>query len=428
MAVVSVGDVLGQALRVDAVLGRGGGGTVFLATDLWLGRKVAVKVLADPVARSPELIELFKNEAQALTRVRSDRVAQAYAMGPHADSCWLAMEYVDGSSLAAIIRDHAANRALVPLQRALSILREVATGLAAVHRAKLVHRDVKPANIVVETHTGRPVLVDFGLAVADGHRVKGPAIAGTASYMAPEQSFGEDVSAQTDIYALGVTAFELLTGELPYRGETMMEVLVKHALEELPRVSTHRPEIAVFDDVIGHALAKRPEDRYPSCDAFVAAIDRALRSFDTRPTVPPLASVESPPPLAAAVRILVVDDDPAFRRFAMRLLEARFTGDKTRIQLLEAASGQAALSIAYACAPDLVLLDFDMPGLDGIATLTELRRLPRGNDARVVVVSSSVGENERWRFEVLGVTDFLKKPISGGALVATLARIVGEVR
>lgn len=423
MSVVAPGDLLGEALRVEALLGEGGGGSVFLATDIFLGRKVAVKVLPDVVAESSELLAQFQSEAQALARVRSDHVAQAYAMGPRAGTLWLAMEHIDGSSLADILREHAENDALVPVQRALAILRQIASGLAAVHRAKLVHRDVKPANVVVETHTGRPVLVDFGLAIADGAR---PGVAiGTASYMAPEQSFGDDITARTDIYALGVTAYELLTGQLPYRGETMVEILVKHAIEELPRVSRLRPELAAFDDAIGRALAKKPADRHASCDAFIAALDRALAHIETRPTIPPLPEAIRDATLTNALRILVVDDDPAFRRLAARFLEARFAKDG--VQIFEAADGESALAAAQACEPDLVLLDFEMPNLDGIQTLTELRRLPRGQDARVVVVSASVEASERWRFSVLGVSDFLRKPISGGALVATVARIVGRL-
>jgi serine/threonine-protein kinase len=413
-----IGEVLGDALRIESVLGRGGSGTVYLASDLWLARKVAVKALMGPLASDARAVSQFRTEAQALARVRSEHVAQAYGMGSKDGACWLAMEYIEGSSLATIMRDHAANRALVPAARALSILRQAASGLAAVHRAGLVHRDVKPANIVVERGTGRPVLVDFGLAMAEGERAPPD---GTAAYMAPEQAdaFGDNdrLTGKADIYSLGVTAFELLTGRLPYQGRTPLEMLVKHALDEPPLVSEFRSGLAPVDEVVAKALAKDPAHRHASADALVVALEDALIAIDRRPTYPPLVTVAE---LSDAPRVLIVDDDPAFRRFATMLLREALPN----VQVLDAPDGETALSIAYQATPDLVLLDFDMPGIDGIETLTELRRLPRGNDARVLVVSGTATAQDQWRFSVLGVTDFLKKPTAPEELVATVSRLV----
>jgi serine/threonine-protein kinase len=316
------------------------------------------------------------------------------------------------------MRDHAANRALVPPARALSILRQAASGLAAVHRAGLVHRDVKPANIVVESGTGRPVLVDFGLAMAEGERAPPD---GTAAYMAPEQAgalgVSDTLTGKADIYSLGVTAFQLLTGRLPYEGRTPLEMLVKHVLDEPPLVSQFRPGLAAADEVVAKALAKDPAQRHASADALVVALEDALIAVDGRPTSPPLVAVAE---LSDAPRVLVVDDDPAFRRFATLLLKDALPD----VQVLDAPDGETALSLAYQTTPDLVLLDFDMPGIDGIETLTELRRLPRGNDARVLVVSGTASAQDQWRFSVLGVTDFLTKPTAPEELVATVARLI----
>ena len=413
-----LGEVLGDALRIEGVLGKGGSGTVYLATDLWLARKVAVKALTGPLAKDPRAVSQFRTEAQALARVRSDHVAQAYGMGSKDGACWLAMEYIEGSSLAKIMRDHDANAAQVPVARALAILRQAAYGLSAVHRAGLVHRDVKPANIVVESGTGRPVLVDFGLATAEGSSTTPD---GTAAYMAPEQAgaFGDasTITGKADIYSLGVTAFQLLTGRLPHEGRTPLEMLVKHALDEPPTLSRLRPGLNAVDEVIRKAMAKDPANRHASADALVVALEEALIAVDRRPTSPPHIPVAE---LSDAARLLVVDDDPAFRRFVTALLQEALPG----VQVLDAPDGETALSLAYQATPDLVLLDFDMPGLDGIETLTELRRLDRGNEARVIVVSGTASEQHQWRFSVLGVTDFLRKPVAAEDLVATVARLV----
>jgi serine/threonine-protein kinase len=440
MTLLTAGDTFGESLEIERVLGRGGMGTVYLANDRLLDRRVAVKVLSEPHAQNPVAVERFKREARALAQLRSEHVARAYAMGSTVRSgeirsatCWLAMEYVDGASLAEIIEAHRNHGALVPVHRALAILRQTALGLSAVHRSRLVHRDVKPCNVVIEEHTGRPVLVDFGLVGTDGEKAEFETLAGTASYMAPEQAgLGPSrgvLTTQSDVYALGCTAFELMTGRVPFAGGTSMEVVVKQALEAPPRISSIRPELAPLDDLIARMLAKDPRARFPSCDALVNAFDEALAHFDehaaTAPSAPP-ARTRSPlskttHDLRHGTRILVVDDDPAFRRLVVALLDDHFEG---RVQLVEADSGETALRTAEQVGADIVLLDFDMPGLDGIETLTRLRRLSRAASSRVVVVSGRVQDADRWRFSVLGVSDFLAKPIAPELFVSTVARMV----
>ena len=272
--------------EVESELGRGGMGLVYLARDVWLGRAVAIKVIAPIFAGDSGVTARFREEAKALASIRNPYIVQVYASGPYGTSHYLAMEFVRGRSLRELLKGAKREGGPVPVYRALSILADVAGGVDAVHAAGLVHRDVKPANILIEEDTGRPVLVDFGLAVPGDRHAR--ALLGTPRYMAPEQTglgrFGTAVSPRTDVYALGVTAFELLTGRVPFEGVTPEEVLRQHADSPVPLLSTVRPELQAFDSVIlrsGRCRRIRPSATRPAapsragCSAPTAACARA---------------------------------------------------------------------------------------------------------------------------------------------------------
>jgi serine/threonine protein kinase len=333
------------------------------------------------------------------------------------------MEFVEGSDLETIIESYRAHDEVVPLHRAATILRQAASGLAAVHAQKLIHRDLKPSNVLVEAGTGRPVLIDFGLALPQRSPDDAPmTVAGTPQYMAPEQWNPEsgEISAATDVYGFGAMAFELLTGHPPFGAQSTAGLMLAHVMEEAPRVSVDRPSAAPLDEVIARAMAKSPADRYADGHALYVALDAALR--DALPEEPSFPRTWMPPPMvdsAQGLRALVVDDDDSFRRFAARALELGFP--KVALSTREAASGEAALALAEAEMPDLLVLDFDMPGLNGLETLSHLRALPGGSRARVLVVSGSIERLGQWQFDVLGVVDFAEKPIA----LRELAKIVG---
>jgi serine/threonine-protein kinase len=408
--------------EVEQELGRGAMGVVYLARDVGLGRSVAVKLIAPEYAGNARVVAYLQREARALATIRSDHVVQVYASGPHRDSYFFAMEFIRGRSLETIINDHRRHGTYVPMYRALTILRQIAHGLGTAHAAGIVHRDVKPANIVIEENTGRPVLVDFGLAVpADAHAEA----AGTPTVMAPEAGGmveGGIVTVRTDIYSLGCTAYKLLTGRLPFESKNMVDLLRAHMVEEAKPVSALRADLAPFDPVFARALAKNPSERYASCEDLAAALDQAgSRWMPNDPTGASSAPGAIPSDGVAGLRVLVVDDDDMFRAFASRAVKLAFHGVGARI--MAAGSGLEALSSALQTPPNLVLLDYDMPGLDGINTLSRLRVLPGGLEARILVVSARANENERWRFSVLGVQDFLAKPVQLQDLVDTVTRI-----
>ncbi len=420
--VPTTADVVDDRYALDYRLGEGAMGVVYLAHDVDLGRTVALKLVAksgDATRR-----DAIRREAAALAAIRHPHVVQVFDFGAHGDSFFFAMEYVHGRPVDELLADFRAHRAFVPVHRALTIALQTAGGLGAAHAAGIVHRDVKPSNVVIEQRSGRPVLVDFGLA----HRLAlgdSSEIVGTPTYMAPEQSLARPIGPPADVYGLGCTVFELLTGRPPFLGETAAELLRMHALEPAPTLSSLRPELAPLDAVLARALAKTPESRYATCEAFRDALEAVGERWLTTSSPPPSLSLTPRPSdhieVEGAIRILVVDDDEDFRRFAKRAAQLSMLG--VYLSVSAVASGHEAIASARRRPPQLVILDYDMPDLDGLATLSALRALPSGADARVVVVSGRTKAEERWRFGMLGVQDFVDKPVQLADLVGTLMAI-----
>lgn len=413
--------------QVHSELGRGGMGVVYLATDLGLQRSVALKMISPKYADDPEWVSGFHKEAVALASIRNPHVVQIYAFGGHEQAYFFAMEYVRGRNLRRILSEHRSHGEAVPVHRALTILAQLGEGLDAVHATGLVHRDVKPENIVIEEDTGRPVLVDFGLAVPSATTTE-MFEGGTPDYMAPEQTwfapFGSVITPRTDVYALGCVAFEMLTGRVVFEGDDQRAVVRAHVEKPARPASSVRVNLAPFDEAFERALAKSPQDRYASCPDLVRALAAAGDAWQRNEKA--ITELPPPPPPASsalldAYRVLVVDDDPSFRRFATRAVQLAFYGAMPRITAVD--SGAAAIASAARNPPDLVLLDFDMPELDGVDTLSRLRALPGGERARVVMMSGNAGGSDRWRFSILGVNDFVDKPVDLEQLVQAISAI-----
>ena len=414
---------------LERELGRGGMGRVYLAHDTGLDRVVAIKVIDPELAQNAEISALFRREAMALARVRSGHVVQVYAFGTHEGAPFFVMEYVEGADLDASIASYARSGGVVPLHRAGTILRQAASGLAAVHAQGIVHRDIKPSNILVEAGTGRPLLIDFGLAqrpMTTDPGIDSPI--GTPLYMAPEQ-WGIDpvvtlATPATDVYGFGATAFELLTGAPPFVADSAARLMYLHATAAVPKASAIRPSVAPFDAVLARAMSKSAGDRYPDGGALGQALEEALEL--ALPGGAPAEASSTPPPSVAGgpatLSALVIDDDDMFRAFAERALRLAFEGVPIRVR--HAPGGAEGLALAQAEIPDLLVLDFDMPGLNGLETLSHLRALPHGNHVRVLVVSGQIERVGRWQFDVLGVVDFVAKPVA----VRELARVLASMR
>ncbi len=271
--------------RIESVLGRGGMSVVYLAEQTRLGRKVALKVLASGlIERDDHFRNRFLQESHLAASLDHPHIIPIYDAGEDNGCLYIAMRYVEGRDLAEIIREEGA----LGLGRTLFILDQVASALDAAHEHELVHRDVKPANVLLVGNTDRVYLTDFGVAkpTTSAGLTRTGFFIGTPDYSAPEQIEGRDVDARTDIYALGAMLYTCLTGFAPYARDTEVAVLQAHLLEPPPKLKEQRPDLPRgLDRVIATAMAKSKEDRYASCGELMEAAEAAAHERSTRPAV-----------------------------------------------------------------------------------------------------------------------------------------------
>jgi serine/threonine protein kinase len=294
--VLTAGDVLGNRYRLDEPIATGGMGEVWRATDVVLGRPVAVKVLRPALLPDAAFDARFRAEARTLAALSHPNVVSVYDYGrspvPEGDAAYLVMAHVDGRPLS----DRIATTGGLPVGETLAVLAQAADALQAAHEHGVVHRDVKPANLVVRPD-GTVVLVDFGVARSPEltSATTGNQVLGTALYMAPEQASGRQVSPATDIYALGAVGYHCLVGHPPFAGETPIEVALRHVSEEPPPLPSWVPP--PVRTLIMRALAKDPADRFPDAAAFAAATRAAAAAARRGDTAGAGAAVPVPPPL-----------------------------------------------------------------------------------------------------------------------------------
>ena len=268
-------DALRGRFAVERELGRGGMGIVLLARDLALDRPVAIKLLPAALARQPHLRERFLREARTAAGLSHPNVVPIHAVEAAGDVVFFVMGYVEGETLARRV----SRGGPLPVGEATRVLRDVAWALAYAHGRGVVHRDVKPDNILLDRGSGRALVTDFGIArvadetrslTLDGH------VMGTAQFMSPEQAAGEPLDGRSDLYALGVVGFLALTGRPPFEAPSVPALLAKQLLEEPPPVASLRAELPPrLAEAIDRCLAKRPDDRFDSAEALAAALDEA---------------------------------------------------------------------------------------------------------------------------------------------------------
>ena len=289
--------------RVEGEIGRGGMAVVYRAKDLRLGRTVALKVLAPELARNDIFRKRFVHESEVAAAIDHPHIVPIFEAGETDGILYIAMRYVQGRDLRALID----REGPLPLDAAGRIAVQVASALDAAHSHDLVHRDVKPGNILVAEgtdadHPEHVYLTDFGLTKKSlsltGFTTVGQFV-GTLDYVAPEQISGRPVDGRCDVYSLGCVVFELLTATPPFRREDDLALLWAHLYSEPPQVTPLRPELpAAVDEVMARALAKSPEERHDTCLQFVAAM-RTAWSVREEPAARP--ALEHPPTQLVAV-------------------------------------------------------------------------------------------------------------------------------
>nr|MBA3659146.1 serine/threonine protein kinase [Gemmatimonadales bacterium] len=274
---------LSGAYTVEGEVGRGGMGVVYRARDERLQRRVAIKVLPPELAFQRDIRERFTREAQTAARLSHPHIVPIHSVGEGQGLVYFVMGFVDGESVAARIR----RRGPLPIEDARRIMKETADALSAAHALGVIHRDIKPDNILLEGTRGRVMVTDFGIAKAlsgsSGATLTGAGVAiGTPAFMSPEQAAGErDIDGRSDLYSLGIVTYQMLTGELPFQAPTVAGILMKQITEPAPDIRERRPDVP--EDMalaVSRCLEKDPEHRWPSADGLRRALEsRSVGSY-----------------------------------------------------------------------------------------------------------------------------------------------------
>jgi eukaryotic-like serine/threonine-protein kinase len=273
-SVVVIGTRLSGRYELDSKLGSGGMSTVYLGRDTTLERWVAVKILHREISDQPDQIERFRREARTVAQLSHPNVVAVIDAGEDGGHPYIVFEYVEGETLKQRIE----RLGRLPLDEAAAYAIEVGRGLAAAHARRMVHRDVKPQNVLIDAE-GRAKVTDFGIArelESDGLTATGRVL-GTTDYVSPEQAMGHNVDARSDIYSLGVVLFEMLTGRPPFSAETLVGVAMKHVNEDMPDIQVRRPEVSsALAAVVDRATVKDPSGRYPEMASMLDDLESAL--------------------------------------------------------------------------------------------------------------------------------------------------------
>jgi two-component system LytT family response regulator len=395
--------------RVLSLLGKGGMGEVFLAEDMRLHRKVALKVLLPEVAQDTEKLARFVLEARAASSLSHPNAAHIYEIGEEGGRHFLAMEYIEGQTLERRLSGEP-----LPLAEMVAIAGQVADALDAAHTRGIAHRDIKPANLMIDAR-GHVKVLDFGLAkilpqagkeiaassqLATQFLTSGGVVLGTVSYMSPEQALGRDIDHRTDLFSLGVVLYQMASGKLPFAGASAQETLARilqSPPDALGRLNYELPE--EFERIVRKCLEKDREKRYQSAKELL--LD--LRGLERAPTGEKTRS--------GAIRAVIVDDE----ELARHLLREYLTQAGGVEVIAECANGFEAVKAIAERKPDLVFLDVQMPKLDGFEVLELI-------DPSVAVIYVTAYDQYAMRAFDAHAVDYLLKPFSADRFKKALER------
>jgi serine/threonine protein kinase len=400
------GSLIDKTYRVVGPLGQGGMGMVVLAVDERLERDVAIKLIRPTYGRNKNARDRFLIEARAMARVRHENVVEIFSFGEIEGSPYFVMEYVPGSNVANWLDDLILEDKLPSIDESLGYLDQICRGVAAIHISGTVHGDLKPSNILLGP-ASRVAIADLGLSRLFDHMGRAGAhpMAGTPAYMAPEFARADlppQLLQRSDVYALGVIAYEMLTGEPPFDIVTTADMLKAHAGQP-PLPSSLRPELGIgFDLPLLASIRTDPVKRTASADEFRRQILEAREALVTP---------------SQAIRIVVADDDADFRALAGETLAYAFPN----AQIETVADGEAALKAIDREPAQLAVIDLDMPGLNGVELTAALRA---NHDLPIVVCTASGGAPDWKLLSAIGADGFLVKPIDPFALVALARKMV----
>src|SRR6476661_7809107 len=269
-----VGMQLNGRYRLDAQIGAGGMSTVYRAFDATLERRVAIKLMHRDIAAETDQLERFRREARAVAQLSHPHIVGVIDAGEEDGRPFIVFEYVEGETL----KDRIRRLGRLPVDEAIAYAIEIARALGAAHARGIVHRDIKPQNVLVDEE-GSAKVTDFGIARSldeDGLTADGRVL-GTTDYVSPEQALGHDVNGQSDIYSLGIVLYEMLTGDVPFHGENQISVAMKHVREDLPDVKRRRPEISAgLAAILDRMTCKDLRKRYPDARTLQADLEDAL--------------------------------------------------------------------------------------------------------------------------------------------------------
>ena len=433
----SAGQLLGSYKLLER-LGAGGMGEVWRAEDTKLLRELAIKILPAQLASDPEWKSRFLREARTVAQLNHPNIATIYNIEETRDNTlFIAMELVQGESVAAMI----SRGGRIMAADAVRIAVHVADGLSEAHAKGIIHRDIKPDNILVSPRFVK--VLDFGIAkkvggTADPGLTQGGMVMGTPHYMSPEQALGRPVDPRTDIFSLGVVLYEMLSGTKPFTGEAITEVMLKIVMSEARDISTTATGITPkLADIVRRCMAKEPDQRFPNCDELRDQLAASLRASNDRlrqssiPTIsvrktprpseapraePPPQPVAPPTPAPTPVsvpsipgekRALVADDDPAARYLLGSILT------RYKITYDEATNGADAVRCLKQNAYTMVFIDLLMPRVDGWGVLDYIRN-HRGAVPPQIFIVTGVQNQKLSAADQDLVTGVVYKPIDIG--------------